>query len=151
MPRKNAAVRKLIPPITRHVALRLRAARKAAGLSQEAAAGELGLTFQQLQKYERARNRIGTGELLILARRYGKPIDWFFDGAPGGGEIIAAEPNRDVAVELLAAPYGYELARDYLAIAHNATRRVVADVAHAFANADARQRLSVVKLLDAAE
>lgn len=144
MPRKNAAVRKLIPPITRHVALRLRAARKAAGLSQEAAAAELGLTFQQLQKYERAINRIGTGELLILARRYGQPIEWFFENAPGsGGEIICAEPNRDIVLEFLAAPAGAELARDYLEIRHSDIRRVVATVARTLVVQQQRQVLQL--------
>jgi transcriptional regulator with XRE-family HTH domain len=61
--------------IDRHVASRLRLRRLEAGLSQTTLAAALGVTFQQLQKYEGATNRISAGALYQLA-----PVQYFFDG-----------------------------------------------------------------------
>jgi transcriptional regulator with XRE-family HTH domain len=64
------------------VAKRLRFARLAAGITQATAAGHVGVTFQQLQKYEKGTNRVSAGCLALLAQAYGRPVGWFFeDGA----------------------------------------------------------------------
>jgi transcriptional regulator with XRE-family HTH domain len=65
--------------IDRDVAKRLRLARIAAGVTQAAAAGHVGVTFQQLQKYETGTNRVTAGCLALLAQLYGQPIGWFFE------------------------------------------------------------------------
>ena len=67
-------------PIDRHVAKRLRAARIKKGISQIEAAAVLGISFQQLQKYESGSNRVTAGKLFLLARFYGKSLNWFFVG-----------------------------------------------------------------------
>lgn len=100
--------------IDAHVALRLRAARMAAGLSQESAAVHINLTFQQLQKYERATNRISAGKLAILARAYGKPVSWFFEGAPSLADALP--PMRDLVAEMFTAFHGREVMEDYIAL-----------------------------------
>ncbi|MEN0654179.1 MULTISPECIES: helix-turn-helix domain-containing protein [Hyphobacterium] len=58
---------------------RIRIARKLAGLTQTALADKLGLTFQQIQKYELGRNRIAAGRLVELAEALGKPLGFFYD------------------------------------------------------------------------
>jgi transcriptional regulator with XRE-family HTH domain len=67
-------------PVDLHVAKRLRAARLAAGLSQESVADKPGVTFQQLQKYENGINRISAGRLYQISAALGLPITYFFDG-----------------------------------------------------------------------
>ena len=62
-----------------HVGARLRQRRMLLGISQEQLAEMLGLTFQQVQKYERGTNRISASRLFQLARALDTPITWFFD------------------------------------------------------------------------
>ena len=61
-----------------HVAAKIKAARKAAGISQEALADKLGISFQQVQKYERGVNRVSAGRLFEIAMGLDKPVSWFF-------------------------------------------------------------------------
>lgn len=126
MPRTKAP-----DPTDAHVGLRVRAARLAKGMSQSTLAAGLQLTFQQVQKYEKGANRIGSSRLQQIARIVGKPVEWFFAGGPGALGSIA--PGRDLATELLSEPYGAELAEHFLRIPHGADRRVVVDVARALA------------------
>src|SRR5438270_8920735 len=67
-------------PIDRHVGLRIRMRRKELGLSQERLADAVGLTFQQIQKYERAANRVSASKLWELAQALGVGIGYFYDG-----------------------------------------------------------------------
>lgn len=117
--------KKAVASVDQHVALRLIAARKAAGKTQTQAGDALDLTFQQVQKYERGTNRIAPSRLAVLAALYGKPIAWFFEGAPGPEAI----EGRDLGSELIGTLYGAELARTFMAIPDKAMRRVVLDVA----------------------
>jgi transcriptional regulator with XRE-family HTH domain len=66
--------------IDRHVASRVRLRRQEMGLSQGTVANALGVTFQQLQKYEGAINRISAGALYQLALTLDVPVQYFFDG-----------------------------------------------------------------------
>ena len=63
-----------------HIAARLRTKRNELGLSQTEVAKALGLTFQQVQKYENAKNRISAGRLWHLAKFFKVPIEFFFEG-----------------------------------------------------------------------
>lgn len=67
-----------ITALDRHVAKRLKAARLQRGISQETAAKELGLSFQQVQKYENGSSRITAAKLYFLCNLYDVPIEWFF-------------------------------------------------------------------------
>jgi transcriptional regulator with XRE-family HTH domain len=69
--------------VDQHVGARLRAARLEAGKSQTEVAESLGLTFQQVQKYEKGTNRISAGKLHELSRLFDTPVQFFFDGMPG--------------------------------------------------------------------
>ena len=102
--------------VDEHVAIRLKAARIAAGLTQESAAAHINLTFQQLQKYEKATNRISAGKLAILARLYGKPVAWFFEGAPSVVGSKDIPPLRDLVGEMFTAFHGREVMENYLAL-----------------------------------
>jgi transcriptional regulator with XRE-family HTH domain len=67
-------------PIDVHVGLQVRLRRKSLGISQEKLADALGLTFQQVQKYERGANRVSASKLYEIARTLSVPISWFFEG-----------------------------------------------------------------------
>lgn len=69
-------------PIDAHVGKRLRLRRSLVGMSQERLGELLGLTFQQIQKYERGANRIGSGRLYEIGRILGVPVSWFFEEMP---------------------------------------------------------------------
>lgn len=89
MPRrsKNAEVAALETSIENHVASRIRLRRGLLGMSQSDLARTLGITFQQVQKYERGSNRVSVGKLYRLAEILDVPLTFFFDGldAPGTG------------------------------------------------------------------
>ena len=70
-------------PVDIHVGDRLRARRTILGLTQDGLAEAVGLTFQQIQKYERGSNRIGASRLYQLARLLGVSVDYFFEGLDG--------------------------------------------------------------------
>src|SRR6201994_4101758 len=77
MPKKQAN------PIDVQVGNRVRIRRMLIGMSQEKLGDLLGLTFQQVQKYEKGVNRIGAGRLYEIARILGVPIDFFYEGVAG--------------------------------------------------------------------
>lgn len=69
-------------PVDIHVGSRVRLRRTLLGMSQEKLGGALGLTFQQVQKYERGTNRIGSSRLYQLSRILDVPVSFFFDDMP---------------------------------------------------------------------
>ena len=77
-----------IGPIDEHVGARICARRKLLQLSQKQMAEKLGITFQQIQKYEKGVNRIGAGRLYTIASILGVDIDYFFDGISQGAEAV---------------------------------------------------------------
>ena len=82
-------------PIDAHVGARVRLRRTLMGMSQEKLGDALGLTFQQVQKYERGVNRIGASRLFDLARVLDVPIGFFFDDLPaemGGNAAVRSRP-----------------------------------------------------------
>ena len=108
---KIADVEKRADAITRHIGMRLRAARNQAGMSQEKAADVLGLTFQQVQKYESGANRVSPAYLVLLAEHLGKPLSWFFDGVPTSDFREVETPDR--CAQMLTLPYGPEVLEAY--------------------------------------
>jgi len=82
-------------PIDRHVGMRVRMRRMMLGISQEKLGERLGLTFQQVQKYEKGVNRIGASRLMQMSGILGVPVSFFFEDAPNETEI---------AEDLLPAP-----------------------------------------------
>src|SRR5436309_684562 len=74
-------------PIDRHVGSRVRMRRMMLSMSQEKLGDSLGLTFQQVQKYEKGTNRIGASRLQQISHILQVPVSFFFDGAPTGGAV----------------------------------------------------------------
>jgi transcriptional regulator with XRE-family HTH domain len=77
-------------PIDGHVGRRLRARRALLGMSQERLGELLGLTFQQIQKYERGANRIGSSRLYEIGQALDVPVSYFFEDAPATASADAA-------------------------------------------------------------
>lgn len=95
-----------------HVGGRLRSIRKSRRVSQQALAAELGLTFQQVQKYERGSNRISASRLYEAALTLQVPVHTFFEGLPdpsSGTEPQALTADRNV-LAFLQTPEGFVLA-----------------------------------------
>jgi transcriptional regulator with XRE-family HTH domain len=82
--------------IDAYVAVRLRAARIASGMSQEELGRRIGVTFQQLQKYEHGINRVSAGRLYEISIALDLPITHFFDGAPKLNKRRKQKSDREV-------------------------------------------------------
>src|SRR3989475_8486216 len=81
-------------PIDRHVGSRVRMRRMMLSMSQEKLGDALGLTFQQVQKYEKGANRIGASRLQQISSSLQVPVSFFFEGAP---EVLGASSNPEQA------------------------------------------------------
>lgn len=89
-------------PIDIHVGQRLRARRKSLGISQSHLADDLGLTFQQVQKYERGTNRVSASVLFMISQILKAPVSYFFDGlGPSDGKGDYADIAPMPVVRLL--------------------------------------------------
>ncbi len=101
----TAFVKKKPNPIDRHVGSRVRMRRVMLSMSQEKLGEALGLTFQQVQKYEKGTNRIGASRLQQISRTLGVPPAYFFEGAPSFEAIANSEPGEMGVAEDPNAPY----------------------------------------------
>ena len=117
-------------PVDRHVGLRIRLRRRELGLSQERLADAIGLTFQQVQKYERAANRVSASKLWEMSRALSIPVSYFYGGLDD--TAMAAAP-RDEVQEFLLTPEGVELASSFLKISRSQVRRKILDLVRAVA------------------
>lgn len=112
-------------PIDRHVGLRIRMRRKELSVSQERLAEAVGLTFQQIQKYERAANRVSASKLWELARALNTSIAYFYEGLP---EMELAGAPRQGIQDFLLTPEGLELAASFPRIHHPRLRRKLVEL-----------------------
>ena len=124
-------------PIDIHVGSRVRLRRMMLGMSQEKLGENLGITFQQIQKYEKGTNRIGASRLQHIARVLSVPVAFFFEGAPG---LNAAEPpphgeteGPNYLVDFLATSDGIQLNKAFVRIKDAKLRRRVIDLVRAMA------------------
>ncbi len=124
-------------PVDRHVGLRIRLRRKELGVSQEKLADSIGLTFQQVQKYERAANRVSASKLWEMARALKTSIAYFYEGLgdPATADPPVAEERRTVH-EFLMTAEGMELATAFPKIRQPRVRRKILDLARALAGDD---------------
>ncbi len=113
-------------PVDVHVGRRARERRTLEGMSQSAVAEKLGLTFQQLQKYERGHNRISASRLYELAQLFGVPVTYFYEEMEAGKDA----PSRD---ETLTKRETLELVRAYYAISDPAVRDSIRKLTQAVA------------------
>lgn len=118
-------------PVDVHVGKRLRLRRTLLGMSQEKLGEALGLTFQQVQKYERGANRIGASRLFDVSRILDVPISFFFDDmgddtasqSPAQQRGVSYEPEHNP--DPMAKRETLELVRSYYAIDDMPTRRKI--------------------------
>src|SRR4029077_17366353 len=85
-------------PVDIHVGSRVRLRRMMLGMSQEKLGESLGITFQQIQKYEKGTNRVGASRLQHIATILTVPVAFFFDDAPGPAAATHSDPNATSAV-----------------------------------------------------
>lgn len=127
-------------PIDIHVGSRVRLRRTLLGMSQEKLADAVGLTFQQIQKYERGTNRIGSSRLYQFAQVLDVPVSFFFDGMPS--EASNGAPSGDSDVEPFEQDQftrreTLELVRAYYRISDNRVRSKLFDLVKAVAAGEA--------------
>ena len=120
-------------PIDRHVGLRIRMRRKELGISQERLAESIGLTFQQVQKYERAANRVSASKLWEMSRALSTTISYFYEGLGETIERPGSSASRESMQDFLLTPEGMELASIFPKIAKGRLRRRVLDLVRAMA------------------
>ena len=131
-------------PIDVHVGSRVRFRRMLLGMSQEKLGEKLGLTFQQIQKYEKGINRIGASRLFDLAHVLGVPVQFFYEEAPVGGEPdpltgagYAEKPAENSIVEFLRSRDGLELNKAFVRIADVKARRAIVELVRSLAEDEA--------------
>ncbi|MEW5688203.1 MAG: helix-turn-helix transcriptional regulator [Pseudomonadota bacterium] len=123
--------------IDEHVGRRLRIRRKQSGLSQHALGDAIGLTFQQVQKYERGGNRISASRLYEIADFLKVPVSYFFEGVVTTG---IAKPGENLppvnSDKLLEVDGGIDLARDFPRIRSPRIRQAIAKMVAQIADED---------------
>ncbi len=122
-------------PIDAHVGARVRLRRMLIGMSQERLGELLGVTFQQVQKYEKGANRIGASRLFEISRILDVPVQFFFDDLPEDGNRPIARPHgfSDTAgepfvMDFVSSTEGLQLNRAYFGIQDGKLRRRLLDL-----------------------
>lgn len=126
-------------PIDKHVGSRVRMRRVLVGMSQEKLGEALGLTFQQVQKYEKGTNRIGASRLQQISKILGMPVEFFFEGSPQPEmETAGFRDGADTTyvADFLATNEGVQLNRAFLKIKDAKIRRRIVDLVSSLAGAD---------------
>jgi len=131
-------------PIDVHVGARVRLRRTLMGMSQEKLGEAIGLTFQQVQKYERGANRVGASRLFDLSRVLDVPVSFFFDDMPDGvskqsprliNAGLADDPGEVPSADPMTKRETLELVRAYYRINDPLVRRRIFDLAKVLAKA----------------
>jgi len=115
-------------PVDVEVGHRIRIERLARGLSQTALANQLGVTFQQVQKYEKGVNRVGAGRLTKIAEVLGVPVSTFFTGKEILESAEAKDSGEASPLRLLSVNGAFRLLRAYADIEDTDLRRSLVDL-----------------------
>ena len=122
-------------PIDKHVGSRVRMRRMMISMSQEKLGDQLGITFQQIQKYEKGTNRIGASRLQHIANVLGVPVAFFFEGAPtlqaGGSGAFSESPSPAYVSDFLATSDGLALVKSFMRVKDAKVRRRIVDLVEA--------------------
>ena len=124
-------------PVDVHVGTRIRTRRLLLGMNQETLANALGLTFQQVQKYEGGANRVSASRLAQMAEVLGVSVSYFFNDLELPGHTSTSDETA--ARELMQRPEAIELIRWYYAIADPGVRQQFLEMVKAVAEAQQRQ------------
>ena len=123
-------------PIDIHVGSRIRLRRTMLGMSQEKLGESLGITFQQIQKYEKGTNRVGASRLQNISSILNVPVSFFFEDAPGDNSTpggMAEAQSSHYVVDFLSSSEGLQLNRAFVKIADPKVRRKIVDLVKALA------------------
>lgn len=124
-------------PTDVHVGSRIRLRRNMLGMSQEKLGENLGITFQQIQKYEKGTNRVGASRLQAISDILGVPVSFLFEDAPGHEAATSkgfAEDNAlTFAIDFCTSSEGLQLNRAFVKIADLKVRRKVIELVKALA------------------
>lgn len=138
-------IKKIPNPIDRYVGSRVRMRRVILGMSQEKLGEALGLTFQQVQKYEKGANRIGASRLQQISRTLDVPPAFFFEGAPSFEASSGPEPsclgvaedlNAGYVADFLSSAEGLHLNMAFARIHDPKVRKRIVDLVSALAGED---------------
>jgi transcriptional regulator with XRE-family HTH domain len=111
--------------VDKYVGSRVRMRRLILDMSQTELADAIGLTFQQVQKYENGRNRMASSRLQQIANVLGVPVTFFFDGVPGQSKL-SSKPLPDFIPDFISTPDGLALARAFMELPKGVRRSIVA-------------------------
>jgi len=130
-------------PTDKHVGSRVRMRRMMLGMSQEKLGDSLGLTFQQVQKYEKGTNRIGASRLQQISQILQVPVSFFFEGAPsaqthGRHEGMSEAPSPAYVSDFLATSDGLALTKAFMRIDDSKLRRRIVDLVEQIAGREKR-------------
>jgi transcriptional regulator with XRE-family HTH domain len=126
------AARKSAAPVDIYVGGRARMRRKMLGMSQQNLAAELGITFQQIQKYEKGSNRIGASRLQKMSEVLKVPIAYFFEGWPGDAPSTPLEGEHSELSDItnfMASSDGITLIQAFVRIKSPTLRRQLTQLA----------------------
>jgi transcriptional regulator with XRE-family HTH domain len=114
-----------------HVGARIRMRRQLINMSQERLGELLGITFQQVQKYEKGSNRISASRLFYASKTLGVPVQFFFDGLPGSetGEGLREPGSGDEFTAAMMSPEGVQLAKAFKEAESSTKRKLIASLA----------------------
>lgn len=141
MTKQKAASKEKEPPhpVDRHVGRRVKLRRMALEISQDTLGKAMGVTFQQIQKYEKGVNRISASKIYELAGQLEVPIQYFFDGYADGsgyGAGFAEAAEGDPFMDLLQSPEGVQLCRYFASIKDPKVKRRVLDLVKSIAETE---------------
>ena len=129
MPKKQAN------PVDAHVGHRVRLRRMLIGMSQERLGELLGLTFQQVQKYEKGINRIGAGRLYEVAGILGVPVAFFYEDVDNEAPVQVTKTGEPPPVmEFLSSPEGLQLSLAFMRIKDVKVKRRILDLVRSLAD-----------------
>lgn len=137
-------MKKVPNPIDRHVGSRVRMRRILLGMSQEKLGEALGLTFQQVQKYEKGTNRIGASRLQQISKTLNVPPSFFFDGAPNddgttsvNASGVAEDSSSSTYVfDFISTAEGLALNKAFARIQDPKVRKRIIDLVNSLAGED---------------
>jgi transcriptional regulator with XRE-family HTH domain len=126
-------------PTDQHVGTKLRLRRRTLGMSQTDLGDALGLTFQQVQKYENGRNRVGASRLQHISQILQVTVEFFFEGAPherGQLRVPTDAPDVQYVADYLATADGLQLTKAFMQIPNAKLRRYIVDLVEQIADAE---------------
>jgi transcriptional regulator with XRE-family HTH domain len=129
-------VKKLPKPVDRYVGGRVRMRRLVLGMSLVDLADGIGLTYQQVQKYEKGTNRIGSSRLQQMADVLQVPITFFFDGAPDQPKLGGKAESPAFVSDFLATTDGLALVRAFTRLSKRELRRSIVALVKGIAGDD---------------